>query len=405
MRYLSWLAIAAMIIAGCGETRIDPYRPHGGGGNNGGNNGGGNNGGGGQQPQVTLTERTDWSVLYRGRTFVADDDCMEEEFQFNYTGNNYFILRTVTDADLENFYGGSVKTLIDEEVAWTLQSAKNQNQDFKDLNEVFNKTVKTFYSGILVHDTYTAYLIEIDGNGKATYNYAKSPAVVEEEVASAEYTSWLGTWTVSDGYVGYDITVSPIENNYFYRVDGWEAGRAAGDVQMDQDDDWIQTRLMDDGTMSFFIQFIASYEDYENLGDVDFMFVGTYLESTGDKVDDWEGWELAYADHASGNYALLNGGKSEIELDGGRILRPYYNAMRYAVYSSKNSLWYFFHSAIPEFDEENHQIAMVKTKASVDVDRTPVHTRNYVRRTQPKAAVGSTREVDDNAASAGIRRR
>lgn len=394
MRYLSWLAIAAMIIAGCGQTRIDPYRPYGGGGNNGGNSGGGNNGGGGQQPQVTLTEQTDWSVLYRGRVFVDADGCTEEEFQFNYTGNNYFILRTVTDADLENFYGGSVKTLIDEEVAWTLKSAQNQNMSFKDLNEVFNKTVKTFYSGILVHDTYTAYLIEMDGNGKATYNYAKAQVVVQEEVASAEYTSWLGTWMVSNGYVGYDITVSPIENNYFYRVDGWEAGQGAGSVQMNQDDDWIETRLMDDGTMSFFIQFIASYENYENLGDVDFMFVGTYLSTDGENVDDWEGWEVAYAEHVADGYALLNGGKSEIELNNGTIWRPYYYAMRYAVYSNKNSLWYFFHDSIPVFDDEDHQIAMARTKGTVDVERTTVHTRNYVRRTQPKAAVGSTREVE-----------
>ncbi|MBR4775515.1 MAG: hypothetical protein IK008_05415 [Bacteroidales bacterium] len=392
MRYLSWLAIAAMIIAGCG-TRIDPYRPHGGGGNN----GGGDNGGGGQQPQLTLTERTDWSVLYRGRTFVDADGCMEEEFQFNYTGNNYFILRTVTDADLEKFYDGSVRTLIDEEVAWTLQSAKKQDVSFKDLNEVFNKTIKTFYSGILVHDTYTAYLIEIDGNGKATYNYAKAQMVVQEEAASAEYISWLGTWMVSNGYVGYDITVSPIENNYFYRVDGWEAGQGAGSVQMNQDDDWIETRLMDDGTMSFFIQFIASYENYENLGDVDFMFVGTYLSTDGENVDDWEGWEVAYAEHTSGGYALLNGGKSEIELNNGTIWRPYYYAMRYAVYSNKNSLWYFFHDSVPVFDEEDHQIAMAKTKGTVDADITTVHTRNYVRRTQPRAVVSGAREAGEKS--------
>lgn len=406
MRYLSWLAIAAMIIAGCGETRIDPYRPHNGGGNNGGNNGGGNNGGGNQQPQVTLTERTDWSVLYRGRHEVADLG-MVEEFQFNYTENNYFILRTVSEEDFESLYDGSVKTLIDEEVAGTLQTAKNQDLSFKDLNEVFNKTVKTFYSGILVHGTYTAYLIEMDANGKATYNYAKAQMVVQEEVASAEYSSWLGVWTVSDGYVGYDIEVSPIENNYFYRVDGWETGRAAGTTQMDQDDDWIETRLMDDGSMSFYIQFIARYDNYEDLGTVDFMFVGTYLSSDGEHVDDWEGWEVAYAEHTAGGYALLNGGRTEITLDNGVVWRPYYYAMRYAVYSDKNSLWYFFHDSIPVFDEESHQIAMARTKASIGEDRTPVHTRNYVRRTQPKAAVSGVREAGENesASTLSLRRK
>ena len=35
-------------------------------------------------------------------------------------------------------------------------------------------------------------------------------------------------------------------------------------------------------------------------------------------------------------------------------------------------------------------MTMVKTKASTGIDRTPVHTRNYVRRTQPKAAVNGS---------------
>lgn len=391
MRYLSWLAIAAMIIAGCGQTRIDPYRPHGGGGNNnGGNNGGGNNGGGNQQPQVTLTERTDWSVLYRGRNEVAELGKVEE-FQFNYTGNNYFILRTVTEADFTNFYDGSVKTFIEEEVAATLQSAKNQDVSFKDLNEVFNKTVKTFYSGIMLHDTYTAYIIEMDADGKATYNYAKTQMTVQEEAATAAYNAWLGVWTVTNGLLGYEIEVSAIENNYFYRVDGWEAGQAAGTVQMNQDDDWIETRLIeDDGSMSFFIQFIAQYENYmdgnKNVGTVDYMFVGTYLSSDGEHVDDWEGWELAWAEN-NGSTATIYGGKSELELDGGIVWKPPYRSMRYAIYGFNAEKWSFFHDSVPLLDDEEHPLVMYRAKASSGKDRTPVHTRNYVRRTQPKAAV------------------
>ena len=326
---------------------------------------------------------------------------MEEEFQFNYTGNNYFILRTVTDEDFENIYGGSVKTLIDEEVAWTLQTAKNLDVNFKDLNEVFNKTVKTFYSGIMIHGTYTAYLIEMDAEGKATYNYAKAQMTVQEEAASAEYREWLGVWTVSNGgLLGYEIEVSAIENNYFYRVDGWESGPAAGAVQMNQDDDWIQTRLMDDGTMSFFIQFIAQYENYmegdKNVGTVDYMFVGTYLSSDGEHVDDWEGWELAWAEN-TGSSAVIYGGKSELELDGGVIWRPPYRSMRYAIYGYNAEQWSFFHDSVPLLDDEEHGLVMYRAKASSGEDRTPVHTRNYVRRTQPKAAVGGTREAGEKS--------
>lgn len=380
MRNLSWLAIAATIIlSGCSGTRIDPYRPHGGG--NGGGNGGSGGGNGNQQPQVQITERNDWSVQYRGRTTY--DGTTQEEFQFNYTGDAYFILRTVTEADFAEHYKGDLKTFIDEEVAATLQTAKNQNVSFTELNEVFNKTIKTFYSGILIHNVYTAYLIEIGSNGKATYNYCKAEANVEEEVATAEYSAWLGVWTVSDGYVGYDIEVSHVENNYLYRVDGWETGHAAGTTQMNQDDDWIETRLMDDGTLSFFIQFIAQYENYENLGTVDYMFVGTYVESSGEKVDDWEGWEVGWAED-NGASVVLNAGNTEFEVNG-KVYKPAFNSMRYSLYCHKDELWYHFHDAVPEFP-----MTMVKTKASTGIDRTPVHTRNYVRRTQPKAAVNGS---------------
>lgn len=378
MRYLSWLAIAATILmTGCTGTRTDYYRPQGG-NNGGGNNGGGNNGGGnggGTQPTTQITERTDWSVQYRGRT--ADG---MEEFQFNYTGENYFILRTVTEADFVKFYNGDLKTFIDEEVEATLQAAKNSDVSFTELNEVFNKTIKTFYCGILIHDDYTAYLIEIGKNGKPTYKYCKGSAVVEEETATAAYNAWLGVWTVGDRYVRYDIEVSPIENNYLYRVDGWEAGRAAGNIQMNEDDDWIETRLMDDGSLSFFIQFIASYDNYENLGNVDYMFVGTYVESTGEKVDDYEGWEVGWAED-TGAEVILSAGNTEYVVNG-KVYKPAYNAMRYSLYSYKNEEWNHFHDIIPEFP-----MTMEKSKASVEGDRTPVHTRNYVRRTQPKAAV------------------
>lgn len=372
MRYLSWLAIAAMILlSGCTGTRTDYYRPH---------------GGGGTQPTTPTTpttqlyERTDWSVQYRGRTLY--EGLMQEEFQFNYPGDNYFILRTVTEDDFVNLYNGNLKTFIDEEVAATLQTAKNQDVSFTALNEVFDKKVKTFYSSILIHNEYTTYLIEIAKNGKPTYHYCKGTANVVEEAATAEYSAWLGVWHVGDRYRFYDIEVSPIENNYFYRVDGWEAG-AGADVEMNQEDDWIETRLMDDGTLSFFIQFIARYENYENLGTVDYMFVGTYVESSGEKVDDWEGWEVGWAED-NGASVVLNAGNTEFEVNG-KVYKPAYNSMRYSIYSDKDQLWYHFNQKVPEFP-----MTMVKTKASVREDRTPLHTINYVRRTQPKAAVNGS---------------
>ena len=396
MRFGLWLAIAVMTVVGC-STRIDPYeRPVPGGG---GSQGGGEGPGGGQQgggSTVTLTERKDWKVEYQGRTDYQEEDhtvSRVEEFLFTYTGDKLFFLRTFSDADFESFYKSDVQALIEGEVKDLNTIAKNQGIQFEELANLYTKKTKTLYADLLIHGEYNAFLIEVDKSGKATYNYCRAKMEVLEEAASAEYNAWLGVWTVSDGYVGYDIEVSAIENNYLYRVDGWETGPAAGNTQMNEDDDWIQTRFVEDGgAMSFFIQFIASYADYnKDLGDVDYMFVGTYVESGGEKVDDWEGWEVARAVKRLDGSAVLKGGKTEYTVNN-EVYTPHYNAMRYSLYSAKVQEWTHFHDAVPSFrDKNDYELPMYRTKASTGTDRTPVHTKNYLRRTQPRTHTLKTR--------------
>ena len=389
MYFLSLAAIVVVTAAGC--TKYIPYIYDGGHGQENPSRPGGGQGGQQGGETVSLKERTDWSIKYQGRADYKEKDesySRVESFQINYTGDNRFIIRIFTEKDFQSYYGSDVKALIEGEIKDLNTIAQNNNMEFAKLDNLFDKGVKTLYTDILLHGEYNAFIIEVTSAGKATYNYCRAGITVVQEDRTPAYSSWLGVWNISDKYVGYDIEVTALENNYLYRVDGWETGNAAGNVQMNQDDDWIEARFISsDASLSFFIQFIASYENYEDLGDVDYMFVGTYVESTGEKVDDFEGWEVAWATKDEDGNVVLNGGNTEFTMNG-VTYKPHYSTMRYSLYSYKENSWVHFHDALPTFTETNGwKVPMVRTKGVIEEDRTPVHTKNYLRRTQPKVHI------------------
>ncbi len=347
MYYLSMAAIVAMAAAGC--TKYVPS------GRNGGNDQGEENTTrpGGQQggDGVAIQECTNWSIRYLGRADYQENDgsiSRVEEFSFNYPGNAYFLVRTITDQDFKDWYDGQLEDFFTGEVSDVVTLAQNNGTSFTDY--LFSKETKTVYFDLILHGEYTTYMIEVSQEGKITGNYAKTRHTVQEETAVEGYLRWIGEWHVSDGYVGYDIVVSAAENNYLYYVDGWETGSAVQE-QMTYDRDWIFARYRNqDGNLYFYGQYLTSYED-EDLGTyVDQMFVGTYLTESSDKngIVDEEGADFNYdIAHTS----VSADGRVSVEPESFTFengFRATYHSMRYSRYCYDEGNWaHYNNSGVP----------------------------------------------------------
>ena len=317
-----------------------------------------------------------------------------EDFRFKYTGGNYFIIRTLTADDFESLYKSDVKALIEGEAKDVLTTADNQNVKFNELSDVFPAKTDWVLFDMLIHGNYTVYLVELDKDGKATYDYAKAEIEVEEETPTEDYLKWVGNWIVTNGRTGYDISVVPCEANYLYYIDGWETGEAVA-TQMTYDRDWVYARYdHKNGRLYFYAQYLMTYDD-EDLGTtVDEMFVGTYLTDTAEKVDEegaFAGYDLASAimdENSGGKLAQLI--PESFSFDNG--FQTSYNTMRYSRYCYDEYNWAHYNtSGVPVLKNVRMERTML-TKAVAEHPRT----KAVVRRSQPKAhkAKLSVRKAD-----------
>lgn len=333
--------VAALAFTGCKKDRFGPSgHGHGGNGNN-------------QPEEVKIVENPDWTVTYLGRADFEEADgsvSRVEEFRFKYTGNNWFIVRSLKDGVLQDSYDGSLKDFFTAE-AKAVVDAAGDGKWYENNNNAFDKSqTGTVAFDLLFHGNYVTYIIEMNAKGGITGKYAKAAHQVEEEAAVANYTRWIGKWHVADGdgYAAYDITISPVENNYFYIVDGWETGPSVTE-KMNKDEDWIYTRYnKNDGNMYFYGQFVCAYED-ESLGDVDEMFVGTFTNGTSGETVDGEGadyqWNIAYTQQDGEKFSI----QPEIlqfRNDAGQIeFEAPIKTIRYTRYAYKDKKWYHYNTA------------------------------------------------------------
>ena len=329
--FLAAALVAAVAVTGCKKDHFGP-------------NGGRGNGNDNKPEEVRIEEEPDWTVTYLGRNDFEENDgsiSRVEEFRFKYTGANRFIVRSLQDGVLEDAYEGSLKDFFTAEAKAVVDAAGEGN--WYDNNGVFDKTQTGIVAfDLLFHGNYITYMIELNAKGGITGKYAKTAHRIDEEEAVANFTRWIGNWKVGDGDIFYNISISSAENNYFYVVDGWETGKAVVE-QMNMDEDWIYARYNKaDGLLYFYGQFILAYND-DNLGDVDEMFVGTYLGPDGEYVDgegaDYQ-WNIAHTQITGNTFTI----EPEIlEFDNG--FKTPIKTMRYSRYAYKDNKWYHYNNA------------------------------------------------------------
>ena len=105
------------------------------------------------------------------------------------------------------------------------------------------------------------------GDGQHTQTYSVQEITIEEEPATEEYNKWLGTYTftgeaditldngdVERKEISYNIRIEDYDNNYMYRVHGWECGQ---DVKYDWEEDIMQI----DKENGEFLAFPAYFKD------------------------------------------------------------------------------------------------------------------------------------------------
>ena len=360
--FLAAALVAAVAVTGCKKDHFGP--------------GGRGNGNDNKPEEVKIEENPDWTVTYLGRNDFEEADgtvSRVEEFRFKYTGANRFIVRSLKDGVLQDAYDGSLKEFFTAEAKAVVDAAGKGN--WYDNNGVFDKTQTGIVAfDLLFHGNYTTYMIELNAKGGITGKYAKTAHRVDEEVAEANYTRWIGKWHVGDGYSAYDITISPVENNYFYEVDGWETGPSVT-VKMDAEEDWIYARYDKvDGIVRFYGQFVSAYvdssldENGKELGDVDEMFVGTFVNGTSGETVDSEGadyqWNIAYTEQDGTNFSIkpeilqFKNDKGEIEFEA-----PI-KTMRYTRYAYKDNKWYHYNTAgVPTLPLTMTRIEVVQAPA------------------------------------------
>ena len=382
-------AIASLAITGC--IKHEPY------GHRTDYDGGeGGHGGGNTEEKLVLNERSDWSVAYVGREdYVNEFGAVEqvERFKFAYNGKGYYIVRLVRPDDFKNAYNSDAAGFFTYEAESLLADAKADGVNFwQYTDEVFDSKITDILFNRLRSGTWIAFLIELDTKGNVTGNYAEKSFTIQEEVASDAFKKWLGHWLVSNGRMGYDLEISSVDNNFIYRIDGWECGQAAT-CQMDQE--YLEGEFYaENGFLYITSQYLGTYDD-DNLGTVDELFMGNIFDSQGLTLITDEGIDIAVMVWQGNDKAELQGADVTIKTNNGKYDTKFHS-VQYYMQAMKDGNWYPYNESVAELP-----LTMTRQPGTRADELTPAKertaTKASIHHSQPKAGQSARKSVAKKA--------
>lgn len=382
---IATVATAALALTGCFKS--DPVNRHD------GREPGGNGGGRQEQEKPVATERSDWAIRYVAREdWVNDDGSVDkvEHFNLSYTGNGYYIIRLVRPSDLETAYGNDAMGFFSFESQTLLADAEADNVNFYQYtDEVFTNKIKDVYFNRLRSGTWIAFLIELDNAGKATGNYAEADFSIQEEVASEAFSRWLGAWRVSNGLAGYDLNISSIDNNFIYKIEGWEQGQSVS-FQMNQE--YLEGEFWaPNGCLYIVSQYLGTYDDTDfGYGKVDELFMGNIFDSGGITVITDEGLDLAVMTPVEDGFELQPMEVS-LETNSGKYTTVFHS-MQYYMWVHSTGEWHSYNANAVELPLRMTKLDGTRS-SGIAPSKARAVTKASIHHGQPKAGGTARKSV------------
>lgn len=368
-RVLFVMAIAIAALSGC-RKHDRPERQHPGTGGNSDDNTGHKT----EQTVFQLKENKNWEISYAGKEIRGG--AKVEVINVDNVPANVIYIVSVINRDNYDTYKGNLENFMKNE----LEAAGDY---------IYEGSPEEILFDPFRHGTWYGFIIALDSNHNLTGEYAYSKFTVEEEEPTAEFNKWIGTWSATQGQYEYNLTISSLEANFIYKVEGWETGKYL-DEQMDQE--YLET-FFDNGRMYFVSQYIQSYEENNTtmeecfLGEVDYDGI---LHEMGLYLIQDEGLDLAYATLVDDNNATIVGCPVTTDIDGEEFETTFYD-MKYFVWSVGEKQWYHYNdqvASLPMTMKRVEAAAPASTKAPAVMrgrNTRPLRGKVFVPKDQKKA--------------------